>query len=101
MTPGRQALVPSQGGAEEWKRTRLPVTVVGTEVAADADLVEGLVDTVVRDLFRIGLELQSIRSRVDPGVRVQVDTVTGELDHLIGTVRRTVVDILESRRPTR
>lgn len=75
------------------------MTGVQPQVAADADLVVGLVDTVVRDLFRVGLELQSIRSRVDPGVRVRVDTVTDELDHLIGTVRRTVVDILQSRRP--
>ena len=96
MTPETQAIVPEQTHGREW--TGQPEAVVRTDSETDADdLIEGFVDTIVRDLFGLGLQMHSIRARVDPDVRVQVDEMTDDLDHLIATVRRTFLEILSNR----
>jgi hypothetical protein len=64
----------------------------------ESPLLEHLVDTFVRDLFRAALQLQGIRSRVDDDVRDEIDEVTENLDRLIATTRRVVLDIVSDRR---
>jgi PAS domain S-box-containing protein len=59
-------------------------------------IARDLHDTVIQRLFASGLALQAVTNRVDPDLRVRLDTVVDDLDQTIRDIRSAIFSLQSS-----
>lgn len=64
-------------------------------------IARDLHDSVIQDLFAVGLGLQALSTRVaEPGIAELLDSAIDTLDESVNTLRRYVFELKETTRPT-